>query len=116
MSKKTEFREFLKSIEEHQFAHWENIAQAIGVSRATIDRWRQLPEAKNAITMGIAKTLQQMENAGRKDWRMWEAKLKMLGVNPAQKHEIDTGDKINEILNKYGGGKGDVTELGEAQD
>lgn len=100
--KKDEFREFISTIKGEQIAHWENVAEAIGVARSTIQRWRELPEAQDAITLGIAHTLEEMERSGAKDWRMWEAKLKMLGVNPPQKIQAEVNDPRKPILDKYG--------------
>lgn len=104
--KKDEFSEFIATIKEEQIAHWENVAEAIGVARSTIQRWRELPEAQDAITIGITRTLEQMENAGKKDWRMWAEKLKMLGVNPPQKIQAEVSDSRKIILDKYGLGEG----------
>ncbi len=102
--KSDQFRDFLATIKQEQIAHWENVAEAIGVARSTIQRWRELPEAQDAITLGIAHTLESMETAGKKDWRMWEAKLKMLGVNPPQKINAVIDDPRKSILDKYIGG------------
>jgi len=101
--KKSEFKQFLKIItNEGQFAHWAEIGRALNIDKNTISTWKQLPEAQEALAQGIAKALQEMETAGRKDWRMWESKLKMMGINPATKLEHDVSDPISEILSKYG--------------
>jgi hypothetical protein len=44
-----------------------------------------------------------MQQAGGKDWRMWEAKLKMLGLNPASKIDVDINYPRKDILSKYMG-------------
>jgi len=100
--KEKEFKKFLMAIEEGQQPFWKEIADAIGVDQDTITAWKELPEAKEAIRRGIQNTLREMEGAGRKDWRMWEARLKMLGINPAIKVDAKVSDTRKEILSKYG--------------
>lgn len=97
-----EFRAFIKSISEGQVSHWVDIANALGIHKNTITAWKQLPEAQEAIQKGIDHAMQCMEQAGARDWRMWEAKLKMLGVNPATKIEATIDDPRRAILEKYG--------------
>ncbi len=93
--KKDEFRAFLQAIEFKQAAHWVDIARAIGVDNDTITKWKQLPEAQEAIQKGIRNALDGMESAGKRDWRMYESKLKMLGVNPAQK--VEHSGQVNSV-------------------
>lgn len=113
MYKKDEFNAFIKTVKWGSTAHWMDIAKAIGVDDDTIRAWRQLPEAKAAIQEGIDNALASMKQAGAKDWRMWEAKLKMLGVNPPEKHEVLV-DPRDAILKKYLG-DGHAGEVEEAE-
>lgn len=99
--KKNEFKAFLKTIKWGSVEHWQDIARALNVEEDTITAWKRTPEAQAAIEEGIDRALKAMEQAGAKDWRMWEAKLKMLGVNPPEKHEIKTADPIELLLKKY---------------
>lgn len=105
--KEKEFKKFIEAIEEGQQPFWKEIADAIGVDQDTITAWKELPEAKKAIQRGIQNTLREMEGAGRKDWRMWEARLKMLGINPAIKVDAKVSDTRKDILSKYGLLEGD---------
>lgn len=102
--KKSEFRKFLNTLKWGSTAHWVDIAKAIGVNDDTLRAWRELPEAQAAVQEGIDNALASMQQSGNKDWRMWEAKLRMLGVNPADKHEVIVDDKRDKILDKYLGG------------
>lgn len=95
------FRDFIKSLKEDKVRHWVELATASGVSEATISRWKQLPEARRHLDLAIINTIENMETAGKKDWRMWRDKLTMLGVNPPQKHEVTLDDPRKEILKKY---------------
>lgn len=98
------FVKFLATIGKKSTAHWIDIAGALGVHPNTITAWKQHPLAQDAIKKGIENALQNMEESGAKDWRMWEAKLRMLGVNPATKIEATIDDPRKQILDKYLGG------------
>jgi len=93
ISKIEPFEAFIKYLEEGSDAHWTQIAEAIGVSKDTITRWKKEPRAKLAIEKGINYALQQMQKVGSKDWRMWESKLKMLGVSPIDRSDITSEGK-----------------------
>ncbi len=96
--KKEAFDAFLEYLEDPDYnvaCHWVDIAEALGVEDDTLAVWKKYPEAQEAIRKGIKKCLQAMEQAGKKDWKMWESKLKMLGINPPEKQEIKA--KITEI-------------------
>lgn len=112
--KKKEFEAFIRLIDEGQVGHWVEIAKALNVAEETIVAWKKLPEAQEAIQRGIDKALKGMEKAGEKDWRMYEAKLKMLGVNPATKIDATLNDSRKDILRKYG--MNDAGEAPETQD
>lgn len=110
--KKKEFAAFIKAIDTAQVGHWVEIARALNVSDETIVAWKKLPEAQQAIEATIIKALKGMETAGEKDWRMYESKLKMLGINPATKIEANIDDRRKKILDKYLGDD----SVGEAQE
>lgn len=99
--KKEAFAAFIKAIENGEVAYWQQIAEALGVDADTITAWKELPEAQEAIQKGISNALRQMEISGKKDWRMWESKLKMLGVNPPAKHDVNVRDFRKDVLDKY---------------
>ena len=89
--KKAEFLAFLDSIRGSTVAHWIQIAETLGVNKDTINRWKKYPEAKEAIRKGIKRAMNGMKRAGKGDWRMWESKLKMLGISPIEKADITSG-------------------------
>lgn len=106
--KKKEFEAFIKAIDESNVGHWVEIARALNVTDDTIVAWKKLPEAQEAIQRGIVRALKGMETAGAKDWKMYEAKLKMFGINPATRIEATIDDPRNKILDKYMGGDEDA--------
>lgn len=113
--KDKEFKAFITAIDEGQVGHWVEIARALNVSDETILKWKKLPEAQAAIQRGIDHALMCMQQAGARDWKMWEAKLKMLGLNPATKIEATIDDPRTKILGKYMEGE-DAREIKETAD
>ena len=91
----TEFEEFIRILEGEQIEHWTELAKVLGVNNDTITAWKKTKEAREAIAKGIKKALSEMEKSGRKDWRMWREKVKMLGVNDVEKQDITTdGERL----------------------
>lgn len=108
-SKKAEFEAFIQLIRGDTVAHWVQIAQVLGVNRTTIAEWKKHPLAQKAIKDGVEKALSGMETAGKKDWKMWESKAKMLGISPIEKQDITSdGEKVSPIL-------GGITKNGKIQ-
>lgn len=82
--KQAEFEAFLEIIKKGKVENWSVIAEALGVREATISEWKKHPLAQQAIAEGIEHCLEEMERAGKDDWKMWLEKLKMLGVKDRQ--------------------------------
>lgn len=99
--KKDQFDAFIATIKGNAVGHWVAIAKVLGVDRETIAEWRKLPQAQKAIKDQIERVSEEMERAGKEDWKMWESKMKMLGVSPIEKTETDVtsgGEKVVSIL------------------
>lgn len=101
--RKEEFKAFLETIRHGQIPFWSQIAEAIGVDRDTIAYWKTLPEAQQAISEGLAYALEQMSVSGKRDWRQWHEKAKMLGGRTEQ-IQINF---FTQVLNKYGATEGE---------
>lgn len=114
--KTEQFEAFLKAIEESVMPHWVDIARALNVEEDTITAWKKRPEAQLAIKKGIEHALKCMEQAGARDWRMWEKKLKLLGVDAPDKVEANLRiDPRSEILKRYGLKDAGETEEAESR-
>lgn len=83
-----EFEKFLKMISAGNITRWYLIARALNVSEKTLRRWRTHPRAQKAVVEAIEGAWDGMEKAGRNDWRMYQAKLAMLGVIPEDKYKV----------------------------
>ena len=89
--KKEEFEAFIELLRGNTTAHWVQVANALGIEKGTITQWKKHPLAQKAIRDGIENAMEGMEKAGKDDWKMWESKLKMLGVSPIEKSDIQSG-------------------------
>ena len=100
--KRTEFEAFIELIKGPAVAHWVQIASALGIHPTTITEWKKHPIAQKAIKDGIERATEEMEKAGKDDWKMWESKLKMLGISPIEKSDITSAGKPIPILGSVG--------------
>lgn len=79
--KKEAFGAFIRTIESGSVCHWAVIAEALGVNKDTITEWKKKPEARQATAKGISYAIEKMEETGKSDWRMWQAKLRMFRID-----------------------------------
>lgn len=98
--KDIEFDVFLKEIGNANLPNWTVLAEAIGVDRDTIARWRQHPNAKAAISSAIEENMRKMTEAGVGDWKMYREKLKMLGVKDKTTIEHEVGETVADTLDR----------------
>lgn len=110
-----EFEEFLKAIGNANIKNWSILAEALGVSRATITRWKQHPLAQQAINTAINESMEGMEKAGKDDWRMHREKMKILGVKDRQTLEHEAGENISELLDTLQTDYGKLAERARQQ-
>jgi len=100
--KKEQFQVFLDLLRGEAAYHWAQIANTLGVNPDTITAWKKHPSAQKAIRDGIEKALEGMTKSGKDDWRMWESKLKILGLSPVEKVDhTSKGQKLNIGLVSY---------------
>lgn len=110
-----EFEEFLKQIGNANIKNWSILAEALGVSRATVVRWKQHPLAQQAINQAINESMEGMEKAGKDDWRMYREKAKMLGVKDRQTLEHEVGEGVTELLDSLQTDYGKLAEKAKEQ-
>lgn len=108
--KTMEFEAFLKQIGSGSIRNWSILAEALGVDRHTIIRWKQHPMAQAAINAGIEEALRKMTETGGADWKMWREQAKMLGVKDKQVVENDASDEVKNVLDKL---ETDYAKLGQ---
>jgi len=96
--KDMEFEVFIKQIGNASFLNWSVLAEALGVHRETIIRWKKHPLARKAIAEAIEENIRKMTEAGKNDWKMYREKLKMLGVKDKSTIEHDTEVDIEAVL------------------
>jgi len=97
--KEEKFAVFLDMLRGESVHYWQQIAEILEVSQDTITSWKRHPSAKKAIRDGIENVLDNMTKAGKDDWRMWDAKAKMLGLTQIQRIDHTTkGKAISPIM------------------
>jgi hypothetical protein len=97
--KKDEFKAFLKIVKDGTgLEHWQNIAEALGVSKDTITDWKKHPLAREAQALGLKRALEGMEESGATDWRMWRDKAKMLGISDQTKVDVTSGGESIKVI------------------
>lgn len=89
--KKEAFEKFIELLRGNAIAHWVQVAAALGIDKDTITEWKRHSMAQKAIRDGIERAMDGMQKAGEGDWRMWESKLKMLGVSPIERSDLTSG-------------------------
>lgn len=115
--KDEEFEAFLDSLEDPTVqAHWYEIAEALKIDNDTITRWLKHPRAVEARRKGFQEALKGMKVAGVNDWRMHESKIKMLGINPANKTDITSGGEKIEVIPILGGTSAIHSDNGRKED
>lgn len=97
--KEMEFDIFLKQIGNANLPNWSILAEALGVGRHTIKRWREHPLAKQAISSAIEENIRRMSEVGDSDWRMHREKLKMLGVEDKTTTKHEVGESVGDLIN-----------------
>ena len=90
--KEDEFESFLDLIGEPNIKNWSIMAKALKVEPDTITKWKNHPRAKKAILEAIQENIKGMTEAGRKDWKMYREKAKMLGVEDKENIELSGKD------------------------
>jgi hypothetical protein len=95
-----EFEEFLKAIGHGNIKNWSVLAEALGVSRLTLLRWRNHPLAQNALNTAISEAMANMQTVGKDDWRMHREVMKIMGVKDKSTLEHEIGESVTEVLDK----------------
>lgn len=97
--KAEQYQKFIELVGNGQIPeHWEILAEALGVTRQTIARWKELPEFQEAMNRGIEECLEQMKFYGKKDWKMWRERLALLRNEAGKADVVINADKVIAIL------------------
>jgi hypothetical protein len=97
-----EFIKFLESLGSGKMARgaWYQIAEALGIDRKTLERWRHHPLAVEATKAAITANINGMIEAGANDYRMYKDNAKLLGVK-YDKQNLDVtsnGETIQGVI------------------
>ena len=79
VNKQAEYKAFINLVKKGKIPpYWQDIAEALHVRSATISEWKKLPEFQEALLSGIDEAWEEMKKAGKRDWRMWQARYDIL--------------------------------------
>ena len=86
--KEESYNRFLELLKMDYLYNWKALAYVLKVDPKTIYRWRHTPAAQKIVNDEIARLIQEMERAGKDDWRMFREKAKIMGVEDVTKVEV----------------------------
>ena len=73
-------------------------AKALGIDRRTLQKWMEQPELREAMTEAVDAILEEMQKAGKNDWRMWDKMLELSGVTTVKEVDVTSdGESINPL-------------------
>lgn len=100
--KEESYTRFLELLSMDYLYNWKALADVLKVDPKTIYNWRKTPAAQKIINDEIARLMQEMERAGKDDWRMFRDKAKIMGVEDVNKVEVvDTKGVLDKLESEY---------------
>jgi len=63
-------------------------AKGLGIDRRTLNKWMEQPELREAMAEAVDSILEEMQKAGKNDWRMWDKMLELSGITTAKELDI----------------------------
>lgn len=95
MYKKWEFNNFLGFIKDRNIGRALVYAKQLGIDRRTLIKWMQRPELAKPLIEAIDHLLDEMQKAGKNDWRMYKELYQMLGLDDVKNIDVTSdGEKI----------------------
>jgi hypothetical protein len=91
MYKLWEYNQFLDFVKDKEIGRALVYAKALGIDRRTLRKWCTQPELAHALTESLDTLLSNMQNAGKNDWRMYEALYKMIGLDDVKNIDLTSG-------------------------
>lgn len=102
MYKKWEYNNFLDYIKQRKISRAILYAKALGIDRRTLLKWVQQPELNKAITEALDEIVDNMQRAGKDDWRMYKELHAMLTLDDTRNIDVKTnGESINVALVEF---------------
>jgi len=85
---KWEYKQFLAFVQERKPQRAMIYAKGLGIDRRTLNKWMEQPELREAMAEAVDSILEEMQKAGKNDWRMWDKMLELSGITTAKELDI----------------------------
>lgn len=96
---KWEYTQFLEFVKQRRPERAMMYARMLGIDRRTLVKWMKQKELRDAMAAAVDEILEQMQKAGKDDWRMWARLLEISGITvPEEVDYTSGGDKVVPIL------------------
>lgn len=99
---KWEYKQFLEFVKQRKPQRAMIYAKGLGIDRRTLNKWMEQPELRQAMADAVDAILEEMQRAGKNDWRMWDKMLELSGITTVKEVDVTSdGEKINVALVEF---------------
>lgn len=100
---KWEYNNFLEYVKKHKIARALLYAKTLGIDRRTMSNWVHQPELREALAEAMDDLVDNMERAGKNDWRMYLELMKRMGLDDGETIKLadPDGNDLKTALVKF---------------
>jgi hypothetical protein len=92
---KWEYNQFLEFVKQRKPQRAMIYAKGLGIDRRTLNKWMEQPELRDAMAEAVDAILEEMQKAGKNDWRMWDKMLELSGITTVKELDVTSdGEKL----------------------
>lgn len=88
---KWEYKQFLEFVKQRKPQRAMIYAKGLGIDRRTLNKWMEQQELRDAMAEAVDSILEEMQKAGKNDWRMWDKMLELSGITTTKDIDITSG-------------------------
>jgi len=88
---KWEYQQFLDFVKDRKPQRAMIYAKGLGIDRRTLNNWMNQPELRDAMAESVDAILEEMQRAGKNDWRMWDKMLELSGISTVKELDVTSG-------------------------
>ncbi|MCX6731073.1 MAG: hypothetical protein NTZ55_04440 [Candidatus Roizmanbacteria bacterium] len=90
----------LRMIKEKKFTTIKTVSEILGIRYQTLQLWMKTKKVQKAIAEEVDVYLNNMKEAGKKDWKMWD---RMIQYTKGESREEEKSSVTIQILNDKSG-------------
>lgn len=96
---KWEYKQFLEFVKQRKPQRAMIYAKGLGIDRRTLNKWMEQPELRQAMADAVDAILEEMQRAGKNDWRMWDKMLELSGITTVKEVDVTSdGETIKALV------------------